>query len=90
MTFTPKLREDLKRRDLTINAMAYNDREGLVDLFGGMEDLKAGTIRCVGDPQERFGEDALRILRAVRFSAQLGYRIEGKTLEAVRLLAHTL
>ena len=90
VTFTPKLREDLKRRDLTINAMAYNDREGLVDLFGGMEDLKAGTIRCVGDPQERFGEDALRILRAVRFSAQLGYRIEGKTLEAVRLLAHTL
>lgn len=90
VTFTPNLREDLKRRDLTINAMAYNDREGLVDLFGGMADLEAGIIRCVGNPQERFGEDALRILRAVRFSAQLGYRIEEETLQAIRQMASTL
>lgn len=90
VTFTPDLREDLKRRDLTINAMAYNDREGLVDLFGGMYDMERGVIRCVGDPRERFGEDALRILRAIRFSAQLGYRIEEETLEAIGELAHTL
>ena len=70
VSFTPDLREDLKRRDLTINAMAYNEQSGLVDLFGGLEDLNAGVIRCVGDPRERFGEDALRILRAIRFSAK--------------------
>ena len=75
VTFTSNLEEDLKRRDFTINAMAYSDREGLVDLFGGVEDLKNGVIRCVGDPLDRFGEDALRILRAIRFSAQLGYEI---------------
>lgn len=90
VTFTPDLREDLMRRDLTINAMAYNDREGLVDLFGGLEDLESGVIRCVGNSLERFGEDALRILRAIRFSAQLGYRIEEETLEAIGQLAHTL
>lgn len=90
VTFTSDLGEDLKRRDLTINAMAYNDREGLVDLFGGMEDLRAGVIRCVGEPEERFQEDALRILRAVRFSAQLGYSVEAETLAAIRKLAPTL
>lgn len=90
VTFTPSLEEDLKRRDLTINAMAYNDREGLVDLFGGMEDLEAGIVRCVGNPGERFEEDALRILRAIRFSAQLGYAIEEETLEAIRRLAPRL
>lgn len=90
VTFTPDLREDLKRRDLTINAMAYNEQSGLVDLFGGLEDLNAGVIRCVGDPRERFGEDALRILRAIRFSAQLGYTIEPETLSAVRQLAPAL
>lgn len=88
--FTPNLEEDLKRRDFTINAMAYSDREGLVDLFGGLEDLKSGVIRCVGDPLDRFGEDALRILRAIRFSAQLGYEIEPETLQAIRALAPTL
>lgn len=88
--FTPNLEEDLKRRDLTINAMAYNDAEGLVDLFGGIRDMEAGVIRCVGQPEERFGEDALRMLRAIRFSAQLGYGIEDKTLEAIKLLAPTL
>ena len=90
VTFTPSLEEDLKRRDLTINAMAYNDREGLVDLFGGMEDLEAGIVRCVGNPGERFEEDARRILRAIRFSAQLGYAIEEETLEAIRRLAPRL
>lgn len=65
--FTPNLVEDLKRRDFTINAMAYNDEVGLVDIFDGMGDIKKGIIRCVGDPMERFTEDALRILRAIRF-----------------------
>ena len=75
--FTRNLREDLSRRDFTINAMAYNDDEGLVDHFGGMADLSRHVIRCVGDPAERFGEDALRIMRAVRFAAQLGFIIDG-------------
>jgi tRNA nucleotidyltransferase (CCA-adding enzyme) len=82
--FTSNLAEDLKRRDFTINAMAYNEKEGFIDLFGGMEDLKQGLIRCVGSAEERFDEDALRILRAVRFSAQLGFAIEENTLSAIR------
>ncbi len=90
VTFTSDLREDLRRRDLTINAMAYNDTEGLVDLFGGMADLEAGVVRCVGNPRERFEEDALRILRAIRFSAQLGFCIEEGTAAAIRELAPTL
>ena len=90
VTFTPSLREDLARRDFTINAMAYSDSLGLVDLFGGMEDLRAGVIRCVGDPGERFGEDALRILRALRFSAQLGFAVDPATEAAVIRLAPTL
>jgi len=88
--FTSKLVEDLKRRDFTINAMAYNDRGGVVDLFGGMEDLDRGVIRCVGDAVERFREDALRILRAVRFSAQLGFTIAEETKAAITELAPTL
>ncbi len=88
--FTSNLLEDLKRRDFTINAMAYNDRSGMVDAFGGMEDLKNGLIRCVGNPRERFTEDALRMMRAVRFSGQLGYTIEKETAEAVTELAPTL
>lgn len=88
--FTPNLEEDLKRRDFTINAMAYNDIRGLVDLYGGMEDIEGKTIRCVGNAEERFGEDALRILRAIRFSAQLGYTIEAGTKEGIRKLADTL
>lgn len=90
VNFTSLLSEDLRRRDFTINAMAYNERNGLVDLFGGQEDLKAGIIRCVGDAEERFSEDALRIMRAVRFSAQLGYYIEEQTEQAIRKLAYTL
>lgn len=90
VSFTPNLKEDLRRRDFTINAMAYNEERGLVDVFGGLEDMERGLIRCVGDARARFGEDALRILRAIRFSAQLGYRIEEETGEAVRELAPTL
>ena len=89
-TFTRNLREDLLRRDFTINAMAYNDKDGLVDIFGGMEDLNAGVIRCVGNAVERFSEDALRILRGVRFAAQLGFTIEEATEEGMRKLAPTL
>lgn len=84
VSFTSSLTEDLKRRDFTINAMAYNEKEGMIDLFGGMEDIQKGYIRCVGSAIERFEEDALRILRAVRFSAQLGFQIEEETLRAVR------
>lgn len=88
--FTNRLEEDLRRRDFTINAMAYNDEVRLVDAFGGMKDLNHHLIRCVGDPMERFSEDALRILRAVRFSAQLNFPIEPNTAEAVRKLAPNL
>lgn len=90
VTFTRSLKEDLLRRDFTINAMAYNDSEGLVDIFGGTEDLKKKTIRCVGNARARFGEDALRILRAVRFAAQLGFRIEADTQRGITELAPTL
>lgn len=90
VTFTPSLREDLQRRDFTINAMAYREPGVLVDLFGGQKDLADGVIRAVGDPVQRFSEDALRILRAIRFSAQLGYRIEDETLRAASELAVNL
>lgn len=75
VTFTRSLEEDLKRRDFTINAMAYNDEVGLVDPFDGMEDIKYHKIRCVGRPEDRFSEDALRILRAIRFACQLDFSI---------------
>lgn len=81
--FTSNLLEDLKRRDFTINAMAYNDKDGLVDAFDGVGDLERGVIRCVGAAVERFTEDALRMLRAVRFGAQLGFSIEDETREAI-------
>ena len=90
VTFTASLEEDLRRRDFTINAMAYNDGSGLIDCFGGMQDIERGVIRCVGDAGERFTEDALRMLRAVRFSAQLGYEIAEDTREAIRRLAPNL
>lgn len=90
VTFTSDLLEDLKRRDFTINAMAYNETTGLVDAFDGIGDLKRGIIRCVGDARERFGEDALRMLRAVRFAAQLGFTIEAETRAAVEELAWNL
>lgn len=82
--FTKSLKEDLLRRDFTINAMAYSDTKGLVDLYGGREDLKNGIIRCVGNAAQRFDEDALRILRALRFQAQLGFQIEEETKAAIR------
>lgn len=88
--FTPNLEEDLKRRDFTINAMAYNDEHGVVDIFDGVGDLKNRIIRCVGNAHDRFDEDALRILRAVRFSAQLGFDIEKATRQAAAELAPTL
>lgn len=87
VTFTANLKEDLRRRDFTINAMAYNEKDGLVDLYGGIQDIEKGLIRCVGDAGERFTEDALRMMRAVRFSAQLGYAIEENTKAAVKELA---
>ena len=85
--FTASLLEDLKRRDFTINAMAYNDKNGLIDAFDGVGDLERGVIRCVGCAMERFSEDALRMLRAVRFAAQLGFAIEAETKEAMVKLA---
>ena len=88
--FTSNLVEDLKRRDFTINAMAYNDRCGIVDEFDGMKDLENKIVRAVGNPKERFTEDALRMMRAVRFSAQLGYEIEAGTKAAITELAPNL
>ena len=90
VTFTASLQEDLQRRDFTINAMAYSEKKGLQDLFGGLPDLEKGLIRAVGDPAKRFGEDALRIMRAVRFAAQLGYEVEADTVQAMKELAPTL
>ena len=90
VTFTSLLTEDLKRRDFTINAMAYHPDAGLIDPFNGQADIQARTIRCVGEPMERFSEDALRILRALRFSAVLGFAIDEKTAMAIHRLADTL
>ena len=90
VAFTAGREEDLRRRDFTINAMAYHPDRGLVDLFHGMDDIRAEIIRCVGNPLERFGEDALRILRAVRFSAQLGFSIEAETKTGIEELAPNL
>lgn len=88
--FTNNLVEDLKRRDFTVNAMAYNDVTGIVDEFHGIEDLNNKVIRCVGNAEDRFGEDALRIVRAIRFSAQLDFHIEQDTLQAIQKLAGNL
>lgn len=84
VSFTKKLKEDLKRRDFTINAMAYNPSTGVIDFFGGRKDIRDGAIKCVGDPNDRFSEDALRMLRAVRFSITLGYEIDPRTLGTIR------
>ena len=84
LRFTQNLREDTARRDFTVNAMAYAPGRGLQDFYGGQEDLKKGILRCVGEPDRRFQEDALRILRALRFSATLGFAIEGETVAAAR------
>lgn len=90
VTYTSNLLEDLKRRDFTINAMAYNESHGLVDAFDGIGDLERKCIRCVGNPKERFTEDALRMLRALRFGAQLGFSVEENTFQAIRELSPTI
>lgn len=90
VSFVSRVEEDLARRDFTINAMAYNPRRGLVDAFGGQEDLAAHAIRCVGEPDARFNEDGLRILRALRFAARYDFNIETETAHAVRRNRHLL
>lgn len=90
VSFTRSLSEDLKRRDFTVNAMAYSEEDGLIDLFEGQKDLKNAIIRTVGAPLERFTEDALRILRGLRFASTLGFEIEKETLAAMREKANTL
>ena len=87
VAFVPEVREDLARRDFTINAMAYNEAEGLVDPFGGQKDLQNGLLRAVGEPQQRFTEDALRILRLYRFAARFGFALDEATARAARQLA---
>lgn len=84
VSFTRRIEDDLSRRDFTINGIAYAPEKGIVDLFGGRRDIERGVIRCIGEPEKRFGEDALRILRALRFSAVLGFSIEEKTAAAIR------
>ena len=81
--FVNDLRTDLSRRDFTVNAMAYNPEKGIIDFFGGVKDLNSGIIKCVGDPNKRFQEDALRIMRAMRFASVLGFEIENKTSQAM-------
>lgn len=88
--FTSNLQLDLERRDFTINAMAYNNQDGLVDLFDGEKDLENGLIRCVGDAQMRFQEDALRMMRAIRFSAQLNFSMDQSVKAAILSLAKNL
>lgn len=88
--FTTDIKDDLSRRDFTVNAMAYSPRFGLTDAFGGREDLNRRIIRTVGDPHLRFSEDALRILRAIRFSSVLGFSVDAKTAECARTLAPRL
>ena len=90
VTFTDSVTRDLARRDFTVNAMAYHPARGLVDPFGGADDLRAGIIRCVGEPAERFGEDALRILRGMRFASRFGFRVEEKTALAMHALRQSL
>ena len=90
VTFTRSLEEDLARRDFTMNAMAYNPEKGIVDLYGGQEDIKNRLIRCVGNPDKRFNEDGLRILRALRFAARTGFEIEEKTARSIRANKHLI
>lgn len=87
VTLVKDVASDLARRDFTVNALCYNDEDGLLDLFSGIDDLNSKIIRAIGNPEERFTEDALRILRAVRFSVQLGFEIEKNTLSAIKICA---
>ncbi len=88
--FTKRLENDLKRRDFTMNAIVYNNSEGYIDMFGGIEDIKNKTIRAIGNPKDRFNEDALRILRAIRFASKLGFEIEENTKKAMLECKHLL
>lgn len=88
--FTKSLENDLKRRDFTMNAIVYNNSEGYIDMFGGIEDIKNKTIRAIGNPKDRFNEDALRILRAIRFASKLGFEIEENTKKAMLECKHLL
>ena len=90
VTFTTKLAEDLKRRDFTVNAMAYNPKTGIVDIFGGRADLESGVLRAIGDPDERFNEDGLRIMRALRFASCYGFKIEENTAASIHRNRHLL
>ncbi|MGH4124197.1 MAG: CCA tRNA nucleotidyltransferase [Clostridium sp.] len=90
VTFVSNLKEDLARRDFTINAMAFNEQQGVIDYFGGIEDLNNKIIRAVGEPNKRFQEDALRMLRAIRFAARLDFQIEEKTLKAISANANLI
>lgn len=90
VTFSSSLTEDLSRRDFTMNAVAYSPRDGFVDVFGGCDDIRLGIIRCVGEPDKRFSEDALRILRALRFSAVLGFSIDPHTADSIHRNSHLL
>ena len=90
VVFTNELKEDLRRRDFTINAMAYNDKVGLVDYYGGIQDISNKIIKCVGKPLERFSEDYLRMLRAIRFSTQLGYALDINTHKAIEQLSKNI
>ncbi len=83
VSFSRNIAEDLARRDFTVNALAYNETSGVLDLYGGLDDLQNGIIRCVGEPDKRFEEDALRIMRAIRFSSVLGFEIEEKTRQSI-------
>ena len=90
VAFTSSLTEDLRRRDFTINAMAYSEKTGLIDEFDGERDLEDGVIRAVGEAKERFSEDALRMLRAIRFAGQLNFKIEEKTFDAIKELSSNI
>lgn len=90
VTFSRNIEDDLSRRDFTMNGIAYSPKTGFTDPFGGMSDIEAGIIRCIGEPEKRFSEDALRILRALRFSSVLGFSIEERTADAVKALKRNL
>jgi len=88
--FTSNIEEDLRRRDFTINAMAYNEKDGIIDIFNGIDDLNKRIVKTVGNPDERFEEDGLRMIRAIRFSSKLGYHIEKNTLDSIYKNAHII
>ncbi|MCL2707696.1 MAG: polynucleotide adenylyltransferase, partial [Defluviitaleaceae bacterium] len=90
VAFSAKIEDDLSRRDFTMNAVAYNPRTGFVDPHGGIADINGKLIKCVGIAEKRFGEDALRMMRAVRFASRLGFEIESDTLGAIKKLSHKL